>query len=48
MNIVDKLLKMDAKKAEELQTGTVKSKDWQNCWGKKRQKSKSGKSNPED
>lgn len=26
MNLVDKLLKMDAKKAEELQTGTVKSK----------------------
>ena len=26
MNLVDKLLKMDAKKAEELQTGSVESK----------------------
>lgn len=25
MNLVDKLLKMDAKKAEELQTGSVES-----------------------
>lgn len=35
MNIVDKLLKMDAKKAEELQTGTVKSKRLAKLLGEK-------------